>query len=205
LLRLRPCPAAEFRHAPRWPGLLQGLRAEGKKGLMGAVERIEREMLIMAEDCGYDPQTPLQSGQALQLYVEALESLLTTTAEQLQQCQTQRQRPEREMGDQPKTRKADQAHVRETALRNAPRRGSQRDLIVRQLWRSAVPRTAEQLADSTGIPLNSVSTRMSELLVGGWVEERGTARTQHGGRATIYRLTLKGGDWCAQQTDRGAG
>lgn len=106
----------------------------------------------------------------------------------------------------PRARSTDPSTAHRAWLENLPRAGSQRDRILRALalvarrgggiltasLRSGL--TAGRVAEVTGLPLNSVSTRCSELKAGGWIEVADTARTAQGARAEVYVLTPKGRD-----------
>lgn len=97
--------------------------------------------------------------------------------------------------DEPVTPKASSGQRSTAKAMSEPRRGSQRDRIVRSMF-SYEERTAEQIAARTGLPLNSVSTRLSELVEGGWMEvvdESGV--TSHGAACSRYSLTDKAVRW----------
>jgi hypothetical protein len=94
----------------------------------------------------------------------------------------------------PKVRTSDPDPSREAALQNAPRRSSQRGRILELLCIIPSGRgyLAEELSEQTGIPLNALSTRMSELVKGGWANTHGLKReTKHGVVATTYQATMK--------------
>lgn len=102
--------------------------------------------------------------------------------------------------DTPKSRSTDPPTSKAAAVHNRPRAGSQRarllEAIVFHSNPAPSPRTrygltAEEAAEATGIRLNSASTRMSELLRGGWISEHGERRTEAGENATVYVATAK--------------
>jgi hypothetical protein len=91
--------------------------------------------------------------------------------------------------DGPKARSTDPSTSKEAALRNKPRAGTQRAKLLGAIV-AAGPRgmTAEEASRDTGIRLNSASTRMSELIRGGWITESagGQRRTSGGEKAIVY-------------------
>lgn len=87
--------------------------------------------------------------------------------------------------DGPKARGSDPDTSKTAALRNEPKRGSQRAQIVELLVRERGGKTASDVAERLSIPLNSISTRMSELVRGGWIDIRGT-REQAGSERSLY-------------------
>lgn len=95
----------------------------------------------------------------------------------------------------PKARSGDPDTSKLAALRNEPRRGTQRATILGWLRVYAGHgdgRTADEIAIVAGLPLNTVSTRMSELERGGHVEKTGERRkTRAGGEANVYRAVTK--------------
>lgn len=100
----------------------------------------------------------------------------------------------------PKVRSTDPPTSKAAAVNNRPRAGSQRarllEVVVFHSDPAPGPRpkygvTAEEAAKATGIRLNSASTRMSELLRGGWVAEQGERETEAGEKATVYVATAK--------------
>ncbi len=96
-------------------------------------------------------------------------------------------------GHNPKARHTDPQTAKAAAQRQTTRRLSQpRRLLVEMSNQWWAPKTAEQLAEATGMPINSASTRMSELLKSGLVEERGTRRTRNGAPAVTYAITSDG-------------
>ncbi len=96
-------------------------------------------------------------------------------------------------GAQPKARHTDPQTAKAAAQRQTTRRLSQpRRLLVEMSNQWWAPKTAEQLAEATGMPINSASTRMSELVKAGLVEERGTRRTRNGAPAVTYAITSDG-------------
>lgn len=101
-----------------------------------------------------------------------------------------------------KSRRRDSRTAKLAAIGNAPRRGSQRARIISHLvaWHRDRSNglTAFDLGVATGLPLNSVSTRMSECERGGWVQVSGTT-TQSGAERSMYVPTQKAIDWFAEQ------
>lgn len=114
--------------------------------------------------------------------------------------------PNHVLGDRPpaaapRARTTDPDTSRRAYLDNLPRARSQRRRIMEALCppdgtallRFDTPRaTADALADQLALPLNSVSTRLSELLAGGWVYANGTQPTHTGTPATAYSITTRG-------------
>jgi hypothetical protein len=81
----------------------------------------------------------------------------------------------------------------QAAARVEPRSGSQRARILSlfRLGPDAKPRdwTDEELANWTGLPLNSVRPRRLELVEGGWVRDSGRRRpTPTGASATVWEV-----------------
>lgn len=102
----------------------------------------------------------------------------------------------------PKARSADPSTSHRASLDNAPRRESQRGRILELLATQSVGKAwlAEEIAEQTGIPLNSVSTRMSELERGNWVSGTGPKRrTKAGEMATSYVPTPRALDQFRRQ------
>ncbi len=93
----------------------------------------------------------------------------------------------------PKSRSTDPRTSKAAALANKPRAGSQRARLLEAIvGRDPTGMTAEQASRATSIRLNSASTRMSELMRGGWIQESGeTRRTSTGERAIVYVATEK--------------
>jgi hypothetical protein len=93
--------------------------------------------------------------------------------------------------DTPKARSSDPKTSKTAALRNKPKRESQRgrilDMLVEERSRYVffAGMTASVIAEKLTIPLNSISTRMSELERGGWVEPAGTT-VEAGSERTLY-------------------
>jgi hypothetical protein len=104
-----------------------------------------------------------------------------------------------------KARASDPATSHKAALDNAPRRSSQRGRILETLVTVQVGKAwlAEEISDQTGLPLNSVSTRMSELVAGEWVSGAGPKRqTRNGEMATAYVPTYKALEHFRQEADQ---
>ena len=125
----------------------------------------------------------------------------------------ERQGPQLQLGEavpeSPKARSTDPSTSKEAAVHNRPRAGSQRARLLEAIVFHSTPGpgprprnglTAEEAAKQTGIRLNSASTRMSELLRGGWIEESGQRRTEAGENATVYVATAK----ASHRADSGA-
>lgn len=92
------------------------------------------------------------------------------------------------------SRRTDPATSANAALKNLPRSGSQRD---RALVMVAVSGdrgcTRDELQRRTGIDLQSLSPRISELKSGGWIEAAPTTRpSDEGADMEVYILTQKG-------------
>lgn len=113
--------------------------------------------------------------------------------------------PTRPLRQAPKARRSDPMPSHRAALDNAPRRESQRHRIIELMATMWVGKAwlAEEISDQTGIPLNSVSTRMSELVNGGWVGDAGPKRqTRHGEQATTYVPTKKTLDYFREEVEQ---
>lgn len=105
-----------------------------------------------------------------------------------------------EVPESPKARSTDPPTSKAAAVHNRPRASSQRGRLLEAIVFHSNPApgpraryglTAEEAAEATGIRLNSASTRMSELLRGGWIAEHGTRETEAGEQATVYVATAK--------------
>ena len=95
--------------------------------------------------------------------------------------------------DGAKARSTDPDTSHESAKIVFPRRPSQRRRILLSFFN--VPydqgQTAWEIHEAVGLPLNSVSTRMSELERGGWVVVKGDRRNSDQGNPNqIYRLSM---------------
>lgn len=87
---------------------------------------------------------------------------------------------------------------REARLLAAPKAGSQREVVLRALYRARIDGegleglTDVQLADRTKLAANTVRPRRHELVEGGYVADSGE-RQSHGGRShTVWRITDQG-------------
>jgi hypothetical protein len=141
-----------------------------------AVEKVEREMAVLKADCGWTPDGDGSLLEAAERYIDALESLLVDTVERQENrpAPVADPYPGEVIGTAtPKHRKTDPAASRKADLQNLPVRDSQRWKVLRYLSSLTSGKTASEIAEGTGIPLNSISTRMSELVQGGWAEVRG--------------------------------
>lgn len=95
----------------------------------------------------------------------------------------------------PKSRTTDPNTSKTANYHNAGRRGSQKRRILEAVVEAGVRGlTADEAAKVTRLPLNSVSTRFSELVRGGFVvySQGGERRTERGEKATVYIPTPKG-------------
>lgn len=87
-----------------------------------------------------------------------------------------------------KARRSDPSTSKAAALAALPRAGTQRLRVLEALLSG--PKTADEIARWTGISYVSVSTRVSELVTGGWAYRTGeTAVTSAGGSGEVVRLT----------------
>lgn len=77
---------------------------------------------------------------------------------------------------------------------NFPSSGSQRGRALAEVQaRGAAGATRDELQVATGIDLQSLSPRISELKDGGWIEPNGQTRTSdEGAQMEVYVLTLRG-------------
>lgn len=85
-----------------------------------------------------------------------------------------------------KARSTDPDTSKASARQNLVRRDNQRGRIVRVLVEADTPLLPDDVVSRTGIPLNSVTTRMAELVRGGWAVECDPRTTQRGGRGLTY-------------------
>jgi len=121
-------------------------------------------MVVLATDCGYTADSSDDLLAATTSYKDALEELCVDLAEKLER---------RGPGAAPAASSSPAAAagpVDQLELR----RGTQRWRIVHHLAGltdlfASEGKTAAELSSETGMPLNSISTRMSELITGGWV------------------------------------
>lgn len=129
-------------------------------------------MAVLKVDCGYDVEGDGSLLEAATAYIDALETLLVDTVERFE---NRGQEPELTPGQvpvptAPKHRSSDPDASRKADLQNAPVRNSQRWKVLRYLaGLTGTGQTASEIAGALGMPLNSISTRMSELVQGGWV------------------------------------
>lgn len=138
-------------------------------------------MGVLATDCGWVPDGDGDLLAAARDYCGALEELAVELAEKLEQ-----------RGSAPAS-----SGRRSTSPASGPvdqlelRRGTQRLHIVHHLagltdLLAPEGKTADEISSETGMPLNSISTRMSELVTGGWVKVCG----ERGGKSA-YVATAK--------------
>lgn len=86
---------------------------------------------------------------------------------------------------------------REARLLNAPKAGSQRETVLRTLYRARIDGegreglTDVQIAERTHLPENTVRPRRGELVEGGFVVDSGERHEHHGRRFTVWRVTDK--------------
>lgn len=93
----------------------------------------------------------------------------------------------------PKARHGDPSTAKLAALKNEPRRGSQRARILAALITAGhTGATTFELAETLRLPYVSVSTRVSELLHGDWATrgER-TRATANGGESKVVVASFK--------------
>jgi hypothetical protein len=142
-----------------------------------AAERVEREISVLRAELliGDDDVTALPA--PMRDYVEGLEALAGDVAE----------RVDLRGADASSSGGGSVGSRRSDGL--PP--GSQRYRIAKHLCSlgllSDEGESADEIAGNTGIPLNSVSTRMSELMRDGWVAESG----ENGRGKTRYAATSK--------------
>lgn len=89
--------------------------------------------------------------------------------------------------DQPKARATDPLTSKAASALVEPSRGSQRARLLLALWGRPQGLDAPDLSGDTRIPLNSASTRLSELDLGGFVKV-----VRHAQGRSVYALTDKG-------------
>lgn len=130
-----------------------------------AAERVEREIAVLRAELGVGDDDVAGLPENLRDYVEGVEALAGDVAEGV----------DRRSVDASSSGGGSVGSRRSDGL--PP--GSQRYRIAAHLCSlgllSDEGETADQIHHATGIPLNSVSTRMSELLRAAWVVEAGTA------------------------------
>jgi hypothetical protein len=103
-----------------------------------------------------------------------------------------------------KARRSDSATAKKAAKNAEPRQGTQRFRCLDAIASFRHGLTYEEVARETRLPAVSCSTRMSELLTGGFVERSGqTRKTLNGGDADCLVVTAKGMA-VLQQHDRSA-
>jgi hypothetical protein len=129
-----------------------------------ALERVEREIAALQAEAVWNPDVdPGRLPAHVRLYVDGLEEIALEAAERVDM----READTSSSGD------GSVGGRRSGAL--PP--GSQRYRIVQHLaglgLLSDEGQITDEISEATRIPLNSVSTRMSELLRDGWVAERG--------------------------------
>lgn len=90
-----------------------------------------------------------------------------------------------------KHRNTDPATSRRAALAAAPRAGSQRERILAAITAAPAGLNYDEASEATGIVGVSVSTRISELARGGWIEQSGERETSSGGQATVWIASEK--------------
>lgn len=90
-----------------------------------------------------------------------------------------------------KTRANDPTSARRAAFAAFPRAGAQRHRILLAIYESTLGLTYDGAAQTTGIAGVSVSTRISELAAGDWIEPDGERETSLHGMATVWVATDK--------------
>lgn len=106
-------------------------------------------------------------------------------------------------GAVPQSRPTDRPTSRQAWLDNLPRARTQRRQIMEAVERSPHGLTAEEAAHATRQPLNSTSTRLSELERGAWVRSDEERFTSNGSPAAVYVLTTKGVEGLRAQRQNG--
>lgn len=78
---------------------------------------------------------------------------------------------------------------RSAALRNYPRSGTQRGRILRFIERRPnLGATVDDIEAASGLPHQTASARMNELMRGGWIVDSGhKRRTRNGGDAVVWK------------------
>lgn len=91
-----------------------------------------------------------------------------------------------------KVRSTDPATSRQAALEALPRQGAQRRRILEAIASTGIRGlTYDDVSERLQMRGVSVSTRISELARGGWIEARGERRTSAGAQATVWVATGK--------------
>ena len=91
-----------------------------------------------------------------------------------------------------KSRCTDPPTSRRAALAAAPRAGSQRERILDAIISAPAGLNYDEASEATSIVGVSVSTRISELARGGFIERNGTRETRAGGQADVWIATAAG-------------
>jgi hypothetical protein len=73
----------------------------------------------------------------------------------------------------------------------APKSGTQRSAILTELLAAPFGLTDPEIAEATGIAMNSVRPRRVELVEGEWAEDSGRVRMIHGHEHTAWQATAK--------------
>jgi DNA-binding transcriptional ArsR family regulator len=91
-----------------------------------------------------------------------------------------------------KARTTDPATSRQAALEALPRQGAQRRRILEAIAQTGIRGvTYDDVSERLAMRGVSVSTRISELARGGWIEARGERRTSADALATVWVATEK--------------
>lgn len=94
-------------------------------------------------------------------------------------------------GPMRKVRTTDPPTSRRAALAAWPRSGSQRERILTAIIDAPLGLTYDAVAEATGIVAVSVSTRITELARGEWIEQAGERETSAGGKAVVWVASAK--------------
>lgn len=90
-----------------------------------------------------------------------------------------------------KARVTDPLTSKRAARLARPRAGSQRERILQAIIDAPLGLNYDEAAEATGIVSVSVSTRISELAKGGWIERAGERETSAHGQAAVWVASAK--------------
>jgi hypothetical protein len=191
------CPAAANGaawHQCRWrPSLLA--TADALDAIIGADQDEERAaaLALHARSCTDQSCGPAQAVEHARKYADAALSLVAYLIEVLgpqspvprpRDASVSENRRGKVRGDHPDTSS-------KSALAIAPKSGTQRSAILAELLDTRFGLTDPEIADATGIPMNSVRPRRVELVEGEWVADGGRRREINGHEHIVWEATRK--------------
>jgi hypothetical protein len=192
------CPkhaAGEPWHQCRWrPSLLAV--ADALDAIIGAEGPYPEQLAALAlhaRSCTDKSCGPAQAAEHAHKYDEAAISLMAYVEEILgpelparksADTSATENRRGKVRGDHPDT-------SGKAALAIAPKSGTQRSAILAELLDTRFGLTDPEIADATGIPMNSVRPRRVELVEGEWVADGGRRREINGHEHIVWEATRK--------------